>query len=137
MNENKHGSRELPPTNLNSSPKYEKTGNLKPLTANRSLSFAVKWPNLNLKFSIIFNYINRFMYINVFFDRPKLFRADRTKTGHALGPPDSRPTTPEPRRNLSSVMCSLLRIIMHSAMVMGACRNPQVTTLEVLVYRIW
>ena len=38
------------------SPKYGQTGNVKPLTANRSLSFAVKWPNLNLKFSIIFNY---------------------------------------------------------------------------------
>ena len=122
---------------LISSPKYEHTGNLKPLTANRSLSFAVKWPNVNLKFSIIFNYINRFMYINVFCDRPKLFRADRTKIGHALGPPDSRPTTPEPQRNLSPIICSLLRIIMHSAMVMGACRNPQVTTLEVLVYWIW
>lgn len=52
-------------------------------------------------------------------------RADRTKTGHALGPPDSRPTTPEPQRNLNPIICSLLRIIMHSAMVMGACRNPQ------------
>ena len=70
------------------------------------------------------------MYINVFCDRFKLFRADRTKTGHALGPPDSRPTTPEPQRNLAPIICSLLRIIMHSAMVMGACRNPQVTTLE-------
>ena len=33
------------------SPKYGQTGNLKPLTANRSLSFAVKWPNLDLKVS--------------------------------------------------------------------------------------
>ena len=122
---------------LISSPKYGQTGNVKPLTANHSLPFAVKWPNLDLKVSIVFNYINRFMYINVFCDRFKLFRADRTKTGHALGPPDSRPTTPEPQRNLSPIMCSLLRIIMHSAMVMGACRNPQVTTLEVLVYWIW
>ena len=30
------------------SPKYGQTGNVKPLTANRSLSFAVKWPNLDL-----------------------------------------------------------------------------------------
>ena len=29
-------------------PKYGQTGNVKPLTANRSLSFAVKWPNLHL-----------------------------------------------------------------------------------------
>ena len=32
-----------------SSPKYGQTSNVKPLTANRSLSFAVKWLNLNLK----------------------------------------------------------------------------------------
>ena len=31
------------------SPKYGQTGNVKPLTTNRSLSFAVKWPNLDLK----------------------------------------------------------------------------------------
>ena len=35
------------------SPKYGQTGNVKPLTANRSLSFAVKWPNLNPKVSVI------------------------------------------------------------------------------------
>ena len=28
------------------SPKYGQMGNAKPLTVNRSLSFAVKWPNL-------------------------------------------------------------------------------------------
>ena len=38
------------------SPKYRQTGNVKPLTANRrSLSFAVKWPNLDLKVSIVMN----------------------------------------------------------------------------------
>ena len=30
------------------------TGNVKPLSANRSLSFPVKWPNLDLKVSIVF-----------------------------------------------------------------------------------
>ena len=40
MNENKHGIPELPPANL--SPKCGQTGKVKPLTANRSLSFAVK-----------------------------------------------------------------------------------------------
>ena len=34
------------------SPKYGQMGNVKPLTANRSLSFAVKWPNLDLKVPI-------------------------------------------------------------------------------------
>ena len=51
MNENKHGSHELPPANLKSQ-NYGQTGNVKPLTTNRSLSFAVKWPNLDLKVSI-------------------------------------------------------------------------------------
>ena len=32
--------------------KHGQTGNVKPLTANRSLSFPVKWPNLDLKISI-------------------------------------------------------------------------------------
>ena len=40
MNENKHGSHEQPPAN--SSPKYGQTGNVKLLTANHSLLFAVK-----------------------------------------------------------------------------------------------
>ena len=31
------------------SPKYGQTGNVKPLTANRSLSFAVKWPILDVR----------------------------------------------------------------------------------------
>lgn len=35
------------------SPKYGKTGNVKSLTANRSLLFAVKWSNLGLKASDI------------------------------------------------------------------------------------
>ena len=35
------------------SPKYGQTGNVKPLTANRSLLFAVKWSNLGLKASDI------------------------------------------------------------------------------------
>ena len=38
------------------SPKFGQTSNVKPLTANRrSLSFAVKWPNLDLKVSIVMN----------------------------------------------------------------------------------
>lgn len=53
-------------------------------------------------------------------------REDRTKTGHALGEPGSRSTNAEPQRDMSPIVCSFLRIIMHSAMVMGAARNPQV-----------
>ncbi|KAJ7339392.1 hypothetical protein OS493_005787 [Desmophyllum pertusum] len=54
-------------------------------------------------------------------------RKDRTKTGHALGEPGSRPTCAEPQRKMSPIVCSLLRIAMHSAMVMGTCRNAQAT----------
>ena len=50
MNKNKHGSRELLPANL-FIPKYGQTDNVKPLTANRGLPFAVRWPNLDLKVS--------------------------------------------------------------------------------------
>ena len=35
------------------SPKYWQAGNVKRLTANRSLLFAVKWPNLDLKVSTV------------------------------------------------------------------------------------
>ncbi|XP_068735057.1 LOW QUALITY PROTEIN: E3 ubiquitin-protein ligase rnf213-alpha-like [Montipora capricornis] len=54
-------------------------------------------------------------------------RQDRTKTGHALGDPGSRLTVAEPQRDLSPILCSLVRIVMHAAMVMGASRNAQAT----------
>ena len=44
------------------SPKYGQTGNVKLLTANRSLSFAVKWSNLDLKVSIISSGMDRQIY---------------------------------------------------------------------------
>ena len=56
-------------------------------------------------------------------------RNDRTKTGHALGDPGSRATCAEPQRKMSPIVCGLLRIIMHSAMVMGACSNAAVSNL--------
>ena len=56
-------------------------------------------------------------------------RRDRTKAGHALGDPCSRPACAEPQRKMSPIVCGLLRIIMHSAMVMGACRNAPVSGL--------
>ena len=37
-----------------SSRTYGQTGNVKPLTTNRSLSFAVKWPYLDLKVSNVY-----------------------------------------------------------------------------------
>ena len=48
MNENKYGSRELPPQNPKS-PKYGQTVNVRPLTANRGFQFTARWLNLDLK----------------------------------------------------------------------------------------
>jgi len=62
-------------------------------------------------------------------------RQDRTKTGHVLGEPGSRLTNSEPQRNLSPILCSLLRILMHASMVMGACRNAQATAQVIKLRR--
>jgi len=67
--------------------------------------------------------------MEIHFVNCSISREDRTKTGHALGDPDSRPTCAEPQRKMSPIVCGLLRIIMHSAMVMGACRNAPVSSL--------
>lgn len=69
------------------------------------------------------------MMIEMYFVNCSISRKDKTKTGHALGDPGSRPTCAEPQRKMSPIVCGLLRIIMHSAMVMGACRNAPVSSL--------
>ena len=53
-------------------------------------------------------------------------RADRTMTGHVLGPPSKRAKGLVPERNLSSVVVGVTRVLMHCAMIEGACRQPQV-----------
>ncbi|XP_078381354.1 E3 ubiquitin-protein ligase rnf213-alpha-like isoform X3 [Oculina patagonica] len=52
-------------------------------------------------------------------------RADRTMTGHMLGHPSTRPKSLAPERNLSPVVVGIVRVLMHSAMIEGACRQPQ------------
>ncbi|XP_068694638.1 E3 ubiquitin-protein ligase rnf213-alpha-like [Montipora foliosa] len=52
-------------------------------------------------------------------------RADRTMTGHVLGHPTARPKSLVSERNLSSVVVGITRILMHCAMIEGACRQPQ------------
>ena len=52
MNENKRESRKFPHSR-SSSLKYRQAGNMKPLTENRGLPFAVRWANLDFKVSII------------------------------------------------------------------------------------
>ena len=53
-------------------------------------------------------------------------RADRTMTGHVLGHPSTRAKGLVPERNLSSVVVGVTRVLMHCAMIEGACRQPQV-----------
>ena len=48
MNENKYGSRELPPQNPKSQ-KYGQTINVRPLTPNRGFQFTARWLNLDLE----------------------------------------------------------------------------------------
>ena len=47
-------------------PKYEQTDNVKPLTTNRGLQFAVGWPNLYLKVSNISFLVDYFKKLNTF-----------------------------------------------------------------------
>ena len=53
-------------------------------------------------------------------------RADRTMTGHVLGHSSKRAKGLVPERNLSPVVLGVTRVLMHCAMIEGACRQPQV-----------
>ena len=55
------------------SPKYGQMCNVKPLTANHSLSFSVKSPNLNLKVS---NFSNALLYV---FVKPLTLQSPRSR----------------------------------------------------------
>ena len=50
-------------------------------------------------------------------------------TGHLLGHPNARPKSTAAERNLSPVVVGIIRILMHCAMIEGACRQPQVSFL--------
>ena len=58
---------------------------------------------------------------------------DRTSTGHVLGQPNTRPITAVPERTMSPVVLSVVRLLMHSAMIMGACTHPAVCWNTVLI----
>ena len=47
-------------------------------------------------------------------------------TGHVLGHPSKRAKGLAPERNLSPVVLGVTRVLMHCAMIEGACRQPQV-----------
>ena len=56
-------------------------------------------------------------------------RGDRTSTGHVLGNPQTRPLAAVPERTMSPVVLSVVRLLMHSSMIMGACTDPAVITM--------
>ena len=47
-------------------------------------------------------------------------------TGHVLGHSSKRAKGLVPERNLSPVVLGVTRVLMHCAMIEGACRQPQV-----------
>lgn len=55
-------------------------------------------------------------------------RGDRTQTGHILGDP-SRRDNPDmlDTKSISPVPFTLVRMLTHMAMLLGACSHPQVT----------
>jgi len=67
-------------------------------------------------------------------------RADRTKTGYILGNPQNRIDFPVTERGLQPASHSLLSVLLHAALLLGACENsnavtqmihPQQTTCDV------
>eukprot|EP00795_Rhopilema_esculentum_P010371 gene10371-19073_t len=51
-------------------------------------------------------------------------RVDRTQTGHILGDPQERLTFAVAERNLSTASHSMLSVLLHSALLLGACEDP-------------
>ena len=54
------------------------------------------------------------------------FRADKTQTGHILGPAAQRGLEALPERQLSAVECALLRFLTHAALYLAANDPAQV-----------
>ncbi|XP_019338481.2 E3 ubiquitin-protein ligase RNF213 isoform X2 [Alligator mississippiensis] len=52
-------------------------------------------------------------------------RTDRTQTGHVLGDPRNGDVLGVSERALSPVVCLVIRLLMHSAMLLGATKDPQ------------
>ena len=58
-------------------------------------------------------------------------RGDRTSKGHVLGQPNTRPVAAIPERTMSPVVLSVVRLLMHSSMIMGACTDPAVCVMDI------
>ena len=59
-------------------------------------------------------------------------RADRTKTGYILGNPQNRIDFPVTERGLQPASHSLLSVLLHAALLLGACENSNVSVLLLL-----
>ena len=62
-----------------------------------------------------------------------IFRGDRSNKGHILGAPKGITVA---ERDLTPAMVSLMRIILHSAMMAGAQENPEVSYSIDLLFRV-
>lgn len=62
-----------------------------------------------------------------------VFRGDRSSKGHILGAPKAIRVA---ERDLTPAMVSLLRIILHSAMMTGAHENHEVSYNIELLFRV-
>ena len=57
-------------------------------------------------------------------------REDTTQTGHLLGPAQHLSKQATPERDLSPVACTIIRLIMHAALVWGtACVTVRIYIL--------
>ena len=76
-------------------------------------------------------YVSIYICSERFFPNEQLFplffsRVDRSNKGHILGAPQKAVA----ERDLSPAMVSLLRLILHSTMLAGGCRQPQVRNMK-------
>ena len=68
--------------------------------------------------------ISIFVYIYL-----RNYREDRSSTGHILGRAQLQPPKITPQRNLNPMSCSVLRCLMHAAMLLGTDQDMQVSPL--------
>ena len=60
-----------------------------------------------------------------------IYREDTTQTGHLLGPAQHLSKQATPERDLSPVACTIIRLIMHAALVWSSvCVKVRIATLS-------
>ena len=60
------------------------------------------------------------------------YRVDRTKTGYVLGNPENRIDFPVAERDLQPPSHSLLSVLLHASLLLGACSDAKVS-----LYILW